>query len=81
MFAEFRFEDVVFGIFLKAGGEISFAYDYWAENSVGDIIEMLMQMLEVSYTFRGYLSLIIQLKALAFIHDLNIAHRVNILSR
>ena len=50
MFAEFQFEDIVFGIFPKVGGEISYAYDYWAKNSVGDIIEMLMQMLEVSFT-------------------------------
>jgi len=35
------------------------AFGYWPKNSVGDIIEMLMQMLE----------------ALTFIHDLNIAHR------
>ena len=51
MFAEFRFEDIVFGIFPKVGGEMSYAYGYWAKNSVGDIIEMLMQMLEVSFTF------------------------------
>ncbi|KAF8808320.1 hypothetical protein BYT27DRAFT_7232676 [Phlegmacium glaucopus] len=47
MLAGFEWEDITFGIFsLK-----------W--NSVGDIIEMLMQMLEV----------------LSFIHDLKIAHR------
>jgi hypothetical protein len=52
MFAEFQFEDIIFGIFPKVGGEISYAYDYWAKNSVGDIIEMLMQMLEVSLLFK-----------------------------
>jgi hypothetical protein len=51
MFAEFQFEDIIFGIFPKAGGGISRAYGCWAKNSVGDIIEMLMQMLEVSFTF------------------------------
>ena len=51
MFGEFQFEDIIFGIFPKVGGEISLAYNYWARNSVGDIIEMLMQMLEVSITF------------------------------
>ena len=51
MFEEFQFEDIIFGIFPKVGGEIVYAYDYWAKNSVGDIIEMLMQMLEVSFTF------------------------------
>ena len=51
MFAEFQFEDIIFGIFPKVGGEIADAYDCWTKNSVGDIIEMLMQMLEVSLTF------------------------------
>ena len=51
MFAEFQFEDIIFGIFPKVGGEVKRAYGYWAKNSVGDIIEMLMQMLEVSLTF------------------------------
>ena len=51
MIAEFLFEDIIFGIFPKVGGEMFYAYLYWAKNSVGDIIEMLMQMLEVSFTF------------------------------
>ena len=51
MFAEFQLEDVIFGIFPKVGGEILDAYGYWANNSVGDIVEMLMQMLEVSFIF------------------------------
>ena len=51
MFAEFQFEDIIFGIFPKVGGEMLDMYSYWAKNSVGDIMEMLMQMLEVSFTF------------------------------
>ena len=51
MFAEFQFEDIIFGVFPKVGGEAMYAYRYWAKNSVGDIIEMLMQMLEVSFYF------------------------------
>jgi hypothetical protein len=51
MFAEFQFEDIIFGVFPKVGGEVKRAYSFWAKNSVGDIIEMLMQMLEVSFTF------------------------------
>jgi hypothetical protein len=51
MFAEFQFEDIIFGIFPKVGGDVLCAYDCWAKNSVGDIIEMLMQMLEVSFIF------------------------------
>ena len=51
MFAEFQLEDIIFGIFPKVGGEMLDAYGYWANNSVGDIVEMLMQMLEVSFIF------------------------------
>ena len=50
MFAEFQFEDIIFGIFPKVGGEVTCAYDDWAKNSVGDI-EMLMQMLDVCFIF------------------------------
>ena len=50
MFMEFQFEDIVFGIFPLVGGEMSYAFGFWPNNSVGDIIEMLMQMLEVSLT-------------------------------
>ena len=51
MFMEFQFEDIVFGIFPKTGGETLSAFGYWANNSVGDIIDMLMQMLEVSFPY------------------------------
>ena len=51
MFAESQFEDIIFGIFPKVGGGIVDAYDCWTKNSVGDIIEMLMQMLEVKFIF------------------------------
>jgi hypothetical protein len=34
MFAEFQFEDIIFGIFPKVGCEMSAAYGYWAKNSV-----------------------------------------------
>ena len=48
MFMEFQFEDIVFGIFPKVGGEMLDAFGCWPNNSVGDILDMLMQMLEVS---------------------------------
>lgn len=59
MIAEFQFEDVVFGFFPKVGESLKLAYDFWPENSVGDIVDMIMQMLE----------------ALAYLHDLKIAYR------
>jgi hypothetical protein len=55
MFSEFQFEDIIFGIFPKVGadgGEMVETYGDWAKNSVGDIIEMLMQMLEVRFSFQ-----------------------------
>jgi hypothetical protein len=52
MFMEFQFEDIVFGIFPLVGGEMSYAFgSFWPKNSVGDIIDMLMQMLEVSFIY------------------------------
>ena len=47
---EFQFEDIIFGIFPKVGAAMFYAYGYWANNSVGDIMDMLMQMLEVGLT-------------------------------
>ena len=63
--AEFQFEDIIFGKFpsLEVGGEIKRAYSFWAKNPVRDIIEMLMQMLEVSFTFNIMPSHRIKLKA------------------
>jgi hypothetical protein len=47
MLQEFQFEDITFGIFPKVGAQVSSVYGSWARNSVGDIVEILMQMLEV----------------------------------
>ncbi|KAI0762308.1 kinase-like domain-containing protein [Fomes fomentarius] len=56
---EIRFEDITFGVFPRVGQGMTDAYRFWAKNSVGDLIEMILQMLE----------------ALVFIHDRRIAHR------
>jgi hypothetical protein len=48
MFQEFLFEDLVFGIFPKVGAEGSDVYGAWAKNSVGDVVGIIIQMLEVS---------------------------------
>ena len=50
MFMEFQFEDIVFGIFPKVAADVMYAFNIWPYNSVGDIIDMLLQMLEVSFT-------------------------------
>jgi hypothetical protein len=71
MFQELRLEDIVFGIFPKIGARVSDVYGSWAKNSVGDIVEVIMQMLEVRY--RNVLTS----QGLAFIHGNNIAHRVS----
>ena len=51
MFSEFEFEDIIFGVFPKVGSDTLLAYGFWAKNSVGDIVEMLLQMLEVRLPF------------------------------
>lgn len=48
MFAEFQIEDIIFGFFLKAGDSCQRAYNSWPKNSVGDVIDMLIQMSEAS---------------------------------
>ena len=48
MFTEFHFHDIAFGIFPMVGWMMSDVYDYWAKNSVGDMVDMLMQALEAN---------------------------------
>ena len=47
MFQQLVFEDIVFGVFPKIGARIFDMVGRWAKNSVGDVLEMVMQMLEV----------------------------------
>ena len=51
MFSEFQMDDIVFGFFPKVGTSMGDIYYFWARNSVGDIVYMLMQMLEVHSPF------------------------------
>ncbi len=74
---EIRFEDITFGVFPRVGQGMTDAYRFWAKNSVGDLIEMILQMLEVrrlKHNASYCDSLVLQ--ALVFIHDRRIAHRV-----
>lgn len=78
MYTEVHFHDIIFGIFPKAGWMLADAYRWWAKNSVGDIVDMLMQALEVSeqnHTDQTHRSQT-PCKGLVFIHDLKVAHRV-----
>ncbi|KAJ6611684.1 hypothetical protein B0H10DRAFT_349223 [Mycena sp. CBHHK59/15] len=54
-----QFEDIHFGIFPLVGAQVREAFGSWAKNSVGDVLDMLLQALE----------------GLAFLYKLNIAHR------
>lgn len=47
LFELFELEDITFGIFPRVGFSMADAYDSWAENSVGDVIDMVLQCLEV----------------------------------
>jgi hypothetical protein len=51
LLAEFQFDDIIFGIFPKVGGTMEEAFQYWAEDSVGDVMDMLLQALEVREMF------------------------------
>ncbi|KAI0636470.1 hypothetical protein C8Q77DRAFT_1269334 [Trametes polyzona] len=53
------FEDITFGVFPRIAAEVADSYDAWPENSVGDILDMVMQCLE----------------ALGFLHGMGVAHR------
>ena len=53
MVAELQFEDIIFCLFPKTAAVVEQAYDYWAKNSVGDVVEMIMQMLEVRIKFHS----------------------------
>ncbi|KAK7691879.1 hypothetical protein QCA50_005283 [Cerrena zonata] len=54
-----EFEDVTLGIFPLTGNDMEMAFDFWAQNSVGDVVDMILQALE----------------GLAFLHEQKIAHR------
>lgn len=54
MLAEFQFEDIIFGLFPKAGSNVEDAFACWAKNSVGNVMDMLMQALEVSKHCMSY---------------------------
>ena len=79
MFQQLVFEDIVFGIFPKIGARVVFdMVGFWAKNSVGDVLQMVMQMLEVCAVLPNLIySSGCASQGLAFIHDRCIAHRVS----
>ncbi|EPT02659.1 hypothetical protein FOMPIDRAFT_99158 [Fomitopsis schrenkii] len=56
---EVQFDDLVFTVVPYVGYSMRECYGEWAKDSVGDIIDMILQALE----------------AIAFVHDLGIVHR------
>ncbi|KAF8647111.1 hypothetical protein AX16_006943 [Volvariella volvacea WC 439] len=59
MVQEFQFGHVTFGVFPWVARRMAEAYGGWAKNSVGDVLDMVLQALE----------------GLAYIHNQGIAHR------
>lgn len=51
LFELLELEDITFGVFPRIGRTMTFAYGFGTENSVGDVIDMILQCLEVSYTW------------------------------
>lgn len=47
----FALDDIICGIFPLAGGSMRDAYNSWTRNSVGDIVNMVAQALEVHSSF------------------------------
>lgn len=79
MFQQFVFEDIVFGLFPKIGARVSDMVGRWAKNSVGDVLEMVIQMLEVCAALLDLFNISLSLasQGLTFIHDRRIAHHVS----
>jgi hypothetical protein len=82
LLSEFQFEDIIFGLFPVVGGTMERAFGYWPKNSVGDVLDMLLQALEVRECnifvsmSSPFDTVSPKLQALAFIHASKIAHRV-----
>ena len=51
---EFALEDIIFGVFPKTGEILANAWLAWTKNSVGDILDMFLQILEVNIPFISY---------------------------
>lgn len=41
------FDNITFGVFPRVGCRMQEAYGFWAKNSVGDVLDMILQCLEV----------------------------------
>jgi hypothetical protein len=50
LLSESQFGDIIFGIFPRVGWRMEEAFNGWPKNSVGDVLDMLMQALEVGHT-------------------------------
>ncbi|KAI0371422.1 hypothetical protein BV20DRAFT_942248 [Pilatotrama ljubarskyi] len=59
LFELFELQDITFGVFPRVGFSMFDAWGSWPENSVGDIVDMIVQCLE----------------ALGYLHSIGVAHR------
>lgn len=48
MFRELTIDDMIFGVFPRVGERMGDCYEGWPKNSIGDILDMILQALEVS---------------------------------
>lgn len=51
MFKTLALEDITLGLFPLTGSCLDLAYAFWARNSVGDVLDMILQALEVLLSF------------------------------
>lgn len=54
MWNQFELDHITFGVFPLVGGSMRDAWKGWPKNSVGDIMNMLMQALEVSPPYHTF---------------------------
>ena len=47
MIDEVHIGDLTFGVFPRVGARMEYAWDCWPRNSVGDVVDMILQALEV----------------------------------
>lgn len=76
LWKEVNYEDITFVVCPYVGHSMDDCYGWWAKNSVGDIVDMILQTLEVCVPHIISLRSSDKIQAIVFVHGLRIAHRV-----